>query len=251
LTVAAGCALAVVCGGIVLGTRFAPSGAAPPPLALRSPQVISPEHRTLPDGTRVDLAPGTVLAVRFVAGASGPREVVLSRGDAHFEVAPDPARPFVVKVGSARFRAVGTAFSVGFGPADVELHVTEGRVAVDAPGQSEPLAVVSAGHRALVDPAVARAPEVAAIAPAATAERFAWRVPRLEFDATPLAEVVAQLNRHGTARLRLIGRDLQRIEISGSLRADNLDPLLRSLETTYGLRVSRLPDGTIALESAR
>ena len=110
---------------------------------------------------------------------------------------------------------------------------------------------MSAGHRALVDPAANRPPDVAAVDAAVTAGRFAWRFPRLEFDATPLAEVVAQLNRHGSARLHLIGRDLHRIEISGSLRADNPDPLLRSLESSYGLRVSRLPDGTIALESAR
>jgi transmembrane sensor len=217
----------------------------------RPPLVSGPERSTLPDGTRVELMPGSELAVRFAARGPGPREVTLVRGEAHFDVARNPARPFVVIVGSARFRAVGTAFSVALAGETAEMHVTEGRVAVDTPASPEPLAIVTAGHCAVVPASGLDSPRLSAVSPAMTGERFAWRVPRIEFDETPLAEVVAQLNRHGRTRLRLIGRDLQRVEITGALRADNVEPLLRSLETNYGIRVSRLPGGEIGLESAR
>ena len=207
----------------------------------RPPQVSAPVRRTLPDGTRVELKPGSELVVLFTATGPGRREVALRSGEAHFEVAHDAARPFVVRVGAARFRAVGTAFSVALAGELAEMHVTAGRVAVDAPGAPEPLAIVAAGQRAVLSALVPDTPVLAPVPAEATTERFAWRVPRIEFNETPLEEVVAQLNQHGPARLRLIGRDLRRLEITGALRADNVEPLLRSLEQNYGIRVSRLP----------
>lgn len=223
--------------------------AAPAPF-VRAPLIVSPEHRLLPDGTRVELKPGSELAIRFTAGGTGRRDVALLRGEAHFEVTPNPARPFVVAVGSARFRAVGTAFSVALTADSAEMHVTEGRVAVDTAAAADPAALVPAGHRIVVPSRGASPPEFAPVAPAATTERFAWRIPRIEFNETPLAEVVAQLNRQGRTRLHLTDPGLRRIEISGALRADNIEPLLRSLEVNYRIRILRLPNGDIGLEPA-
>jgi len=230
LSVALACLIA---GGAIFlehppGTT-APAAAGPG----RSPLVVSPERRVLPDGTVVELRPGSGIEVRFDAAGGGPREVTLRNGEAHFQVTPNPLRPFIVSAGPARFRAVGTAFSVAIDPAAIEMIVTEGQRAVVA---TAPLAPP---------------PQVMAVTPVETGEKLGWRVPRLEFNETPLAEVVDLIHRHSPVRLRLIGRDLRRIEITGALRADNLDPLLRTLETHYGIRVSRLPNGEIGLESAR
>ncbi len=47
----------------------------------------------------------------------------LEAGEAHFAVAPDAARPFVVRVGGVAVRAVGTAFNVRYA-ADGAVEVT-------------------------------------------------------------------------------------------------------------------------------
>lgn len=228
--------------------------AAPPQVPSgipRSSLVTGPERRTLPDGSIIEVRPGTNLEVRIDPAGTGPREVILVSGEAHFQVAPNPARPFIVSAGGSHFRAVGTAFSIAVASASVEMIVTEGQVAVDAAtGAPEPLAVVHAGHRAFVDRNAA-APMVSAVSAAEAGEKLAWRVPRLEFNETPLEEVVETVQRHSGVRLRLIGRDLRRIEITGALRADNIEPILHTLETHYAIRVSRLPGGEIGLESAR
>lgn len=253
---AAGLAVALAClvaGGALYLER--PPAASEPAAtgAARSPLVVGPERRTLPDGTVVELRPGSEIEVGFEAAGAGPRTVTLRHGEAHFQVASNPRRPFIVSAGPARFRAVGTAFSVAIDPAAVEMIVTEGRVAlVTETAEPGPDAIVTAGQRAVVPTApLAPPPQVTAVTPVETSERLGWRVPRLEFNETPLAEVVGLIHRHSPVRLRLIGRDLQRIEITGALRADNLDPLLRMLENHYGVRVSTLPGGEIGLESAR
>jgi len=68
---------------------------------------------TLPDGTTVWLNNGTrlTLSLREYIG-SGRREVWLEEGEAYFEVAKNPARPFLVHIDSLQARVLGTAFSI-------------------------------------------------------------------------------------------------------------------------------------------
>lgn len=227
--------------------------------------VSSPERRTLPDGSIVELRDGSEIAVDF----GGPlRRVTLRQGEVHFQVAKDPDRAFVVAAGGMEFRAVGTAFSVQLRSAEVEMLVTEGRVAVErAPaagveqirGASDrlplaPLTIVEAGHRVAVDlPAstVIAPPQVRPLSSAESAAKLAWRVPRLDLTDTPLAAAVAEINQHSAVRLELGDIELGKVEISGVLRADNIEPLLRMLENSYGIRADRHEPGKIVLRKDR
>ena len=219
-------------------------------------RITSPERRTLPDGSLVELRPGAELAVNFSPKSAGPRRVELLKGAAFFRVARNPERPFIVSSGGVSFRAVGTAFSVGLGQSEVEVIVTDGRVAIDdAPAVGkirEEAPMVLAGNRAVVD--LVRPAVVAVITPTTEAEvgsKLAWRVPRLEFNETPLSEVVGLLNRQSNNRLSLASPDLGRVEISGALRADNIAPLLQMLDANYGIRAVRGTDGRIELQQGR
>lgn len=217
----------------------------------RAPVVVLPERRTLPDGTLVELKAGSELGVDF-GGAL--RRVALRGGHAHFQVARDAARAFVVEAGGVEFRAVGTAFAVELGEGEVEMLVTEGRVAVGrvtaAAPAAAPTELVEAGSRAVVDltlPAAAALPRITTLSPAESGEKLAWRVPRLELSDTPLAEAIAAINRHVTVPLALGDATLGRVGISGVLRADNIEPLLRMLESNYGIRADRREPGRILL----
>lgn len=90
--------------------------------------MIVPARQVLSDGSVVTLKDGAQIAEVFT---SALRRVELRRGQAMFEVAKNPSRPFVVAAGEIEVRAVGTAFSVEFGVKAVEVLVTEGTVAVD------------------------------------------------------------------------------------------------------------------------
>jgi transmembrane sensor len=237
---------------VLLGvTAIHSSPATAPTAAPSSSLVIAPERRELPDGTVVELKAGAELAVEFTATSEGPRAVVLRRGEAHFKVTKNPARPFIVTAGGVRFRAVGTAFAVGLESTQVEMLVTEGRVAVESPTGAEPAALVDAGQRVTTSLARSTAPEVVAVSHREADERLGWRVPRLEFNETRLPEVVRLLNEHSGSRIRLSGPGLRDVAISGALRADNVGSLLRMLETSYHIEVVTLPDGEIILRAGR
>ena len=95
---------------------------------------------TLSDDSRIQLNTNSQIQVDY---SDGYRNIRLLQGEVHFEVAKDPSKPFRVYAGSGRVQAVGTAFNVYLNKDQVEVLVTEGRVAV---GSFLPLAARSPNH---------------------------------------------------------------------------------------------------------
>lgn len=221
--------------------------ASSPPTAI----VTEPRRQTLPDGSVVILREGAEIAADFSATA---RRVSLRRGEAHFAVEKDSARPFVVSANGVEVRAVGTAFSVGLGSAAVEVLVTHGRVAVEPAARAT--ALVDAGQRARV-PAAGGAAEVNALSATELAHALAWRAPQIEFSRTPLTEAVALINARlspaGSRRLTVDPADaaLRELRLSGFLAADNIEGFLLLLESNFGVRADRTGPDAIVLRARR
>jgi transmembrane sensor len=227
-----------------------------------------PERQTLPDGSVVELKDDSKISVAFTPSF---RRVALVSGEAHFKVAKNKERPFVVVIGDVEVRAVGTAFSVQRGGASVEILVTEGRVTLDklpigsssADGPAQHAAAVppqtivtlDAGNRAVIgitepegsSPVVS----VQTVSASEVSERLAWRIPRLEFTQTPLGEAIKMINEHSQERLSLADTSLGNVRISGVLRADHIETLLRLLDAEHGIKAEHLPDGEIVLARSR
>ncbi len=268
---AAGLAAAAVLAVIF----FHPTGT---PAAVHQHYATAPggyQRVTLPDGSVVDLNAGTVLDVDL---APAVRRVELSQGEAHFQVAHNPERPFIVTAQGISVRAVGTAFDVRLGPQDVAVLVTEGRVKVarrpdagegtresgagiapstvhgpPSTGDSASLSL-GAGESIVVPLAVAApTPQVAVATPADIAQRLAWQPHVLELRQTPLSEIVAELNEHiGPDQPRIVIADpsLASLRIGGNFRADQADAFVRLLETSFDVTAERSGD-TITLRRAR
>jgi len=218
----------------------------------RSSVVVAPVTQVLPDGSRVQLKEGARVDVEFTPER---RRVALWTSEAHFEVMKDAARPFIVAAGGIEVRAVGTAFSVQIGPRAIEVLVTQGRVAVEkAAAASETRArssvVVDAGNRVVVEiapvPAGALPVPVLPVSASEQDERLAWRVPRLEFSGTRLGEAVATFNRHCRDQL-VLDPALAHLQVSGTLRADDVDSLLLLLRNEFEIEATRLPGGGLRL----
>jgi transmembrane sensor len=240
--VAAGIAVAVA-----IGYLQRPPAAAP---VLATPLALCEEEK-LADGSRVDLNRGAAISVRFTATE---RRVRLERGEAHFTVAKDPARPFVVEVEGVAVRAVGTAFSVKRGVDSVAVLVTEGTVAVNSPSaaNAERAPLITAGHKAVLSLSPrADATVIEAVTAAEMEERLAWKPRLLEFDEAPLAEIAAEFNRGNPVRIEIAGSGLRARRLSAMLRSDNVEGFVRLLETDFGITASRLRDDVIVLQARR
>ena len=256
----AGLAAAVALG---VGTwTFLPSLRAPGRPSPASIVVLNaPNSLELPDGSVADVRPGGSLRVEF---SDTVRRVILERGEACFTVVKNPRRPFVVQAGGFEARALGTIYSVALKGSSAEVIVAEGTVALDrtrppadavsrretasAPRET----LLTAGHRALVTASSPTAPpQVETISAAALHERHAWRIPVLEFSGTPLPEAVASLNRYGKIRLVVGDARLGEGRLSGVIRADNTESLLRLLRDEHGVVSDRHGNGDIVLSRRR
>lgn len=212
----------------------------PRPAAPASHAGEEPRRRLLEDGSVVELNRGAQVTAVF---SPTERRAVLERGEAFFAVEKDPRRPFVVRAGGVDVRAVGTAFSVRFAPAGVEVLVAEGRVAVVPPavpaGPAPAEALVDAGHRATVSATVGAAPEIVPVAAAAIARALDWQPRMLDFASAPLAVVVAEFNRRNSVRFTLADPELAALPVVASIRSDNTEGLARFLAAAPGVFVER------------
>ena len=214
-------------------------------------------QRTLEDGTVVELNKGAVLAVDFSASV---RRVRLERGEAHFTVTKNPARPFIVSARGMDVVAVGTAFNVRLDRAVVEVLVTEGRVRVsEMPAPTAGVAdkpdvvpLLTAGQRAVVSLAPQpEAPQIATLTPGEIARVLSWQHRMLDFTAAPMAEVVAEFNRRNGVQLVIVDSELAAIRISATFRSDNIDGFVSLVEMGFGTRAERHGESEIWLRKAR
>ncbi len=230
-------------------------------------EAASYRKEVLPDGSILDLNRGSRATVRFGADA---RRVDLERGEAQFTVARESRRPFVVRAGALEVRAIGTAFNVKLDDGAIEVLVTEGTVRVSPPAPAAVaedaaasaavatvLAELSAGHRVVIptgEAASAAAAPPAVIVPASpqeVAQRLEWTPRLLDFDSTPLAEVVARFNARNATQLRVGDEALRDLPIVASIRSDNVEGFVRLLEATMGVRAERLSSREIVLRAGR
>lgn len=220
-----------------------PTLSAPALSATTTPRLV-----TLSDGTVVQLNTGGEVSERFTAAT---RHVTLTRGEAHFAVTKNPARPFVVQAGSLQVRAVGTAFNINLQSSAVDVIVTEGRVQLTTGTHDAP--ALGAGERATLRRAAAAstAAEPALVLTrldaAAIAQTLAWREPLLRLGGATLAELAAEFERATGRRLVLADPALADLRFGGRFRADDIDGFTHLLATTLDLDVERAADGTIVL----
>lgn len=88
---------------------------------------------TLPDGGMVTLGPDSAIGIEYT---DSRRKIDLLAGMAYFEVAEDPARPFIVGSDALSAMALGTAFDVSNDAGVVSVSVDHGLVEARAPGLS-------------------------------------------------------------------------------------------------------------------
>jgi len=210
-------------------------------LLLRNPAyetVIGEQasHR-LADGSELHLNTDTRVTVDF---DKEERDLALVRGEAFFEVAKDPLRPFVVHACNSTIVAVGTAFNVHCENGDLAVTVSHGEVKV-----------TSANAENLLTPSeqlqlgkAAAAPVVRHVDPETVT---AWRQQLHVYEGIPLREVVADLNRYSEQKIRVFDKSLGDIQVVARYRMTDRDATLKSLEKTFPLRVVHLSENELAL----
>lgn len=201
---------------------------------------------TLADGSVIHLNVATTLRARLVGQL---REVILDAGDAEFEVAPDPERPFVVRAGARRVRVIGTRFGMTLRDGRGEVAVREGVVALSRPdrnsqsvgqGWSGDQIVLHAG-----DAITYAGQQIAPLRHVAPDQVAEWRRRVLTFERAMLKDVVRDLNRYfpGTISIEDARFGEQRLTIR--LPVADRDRTLERLAELAAARIERNGDDAV------
>lgn len=187
----------------------------------------------LADGSHTTLASDSRIDVRL---SRRERRIDLQQGEAFFDAAKDPARPFVVEAGGRRVVAVGTRFSVRRDGPDLRVVVTEGTVRLESDaidGTPQPAALLPAGSVALAR----REGVLVRSVPLAEAEQLVdWRSGLLVFRDATLAEAAAEFNRYNVRKIVIADPSVADLRIGGSFRWENAEGFVRLLEQGFPVR---------------
>ena len=206
----------------------------------------------LEDGSLVEIAGDSLLEVRMYPQK---RDIVLLRGEAYFNVAHDPLRPFVVRTGSLNVRAVGTRFDVRTSDTRVVVAVEEGVVEVEPPQDAvatvgaifsklrrvnrnlpaltplQPTSIRSGQEMAVVPD---QELQILPIEPTAVAS---WREGRLRFAREPLKSVIASIRAESGKQIELADPDLAELRFTGTVFSSGVDAWVMALPAVFPVTV--------------
>lgn len=174
------------------------------------------------------------------------RTVQLLHGRAHFDVARDARRPFVVSAAGRQVAAGGAAFDVTRQKGELCVLVTSGEVAVFDPRLSGKQLVKKGARVTLADTTVAPKrdkPDLARVT--------AWQQGRAVFDNDTLADAVAEMNRYSRRPIVIEGQAAKTMHVSGVYSTGDTEAFAKSLSTLLPLEVQLAPDQvTITAENS-
>lgn len=201
---------------------------------------------TLPDGTLVSMNIDTQLVSDFSADK---RRVLLSRGQAFFEVAKDARRPFTVAVADRNIRALGTKFDVRLDDARVEVVLLEGKVRVDRNLSllekltTRPANVALAPGQRLVADIGTPGSVTATDAARATSWREGWIV----FEDESLEQAIEELNRYSDKPIVAANEAVKHLRLSGVFRIGQPERFAAIIEELLPISVEQRASGETVL----
>lgn len=175
----------------------------------------------LEDGSVITLNGGSSISVRL---GRRERHVDMTNAEASFDVASNPARPFIVEAGQTEVRVVGTEFNIRQAAERTVVSVREGIVQVSDVDDLMPPVRLEAGDQAT---RVGR--DAFETGQSDPARAFAWQDGRLVYQNAHLSEIAADLSRY-LATPVVAEDDAADLEFSGVLILDSPDAVLGRIE---------------------
>lgn len=214
----------------------------------------------LEDGSLVHVNTQSKVAIRL---SEQVRIVELLEGEALFEVAHDPARPFRVIAGDTVTEAIGTKFNVHRTATGVKVVVVEGKVAVEneknalnnpetqsassAARMTDGRLLLAAGEKISFVPNAS--PQI--ISGSNVAAETSWRSRQLTFESDNLQTIVNEFNRYNRIQISISDPGLANTQFSGIFDADDPESLVEFLEFTGTVSVDNSTPNKIRLQSRK
>jgi transmembrane sensor len=188
---------------------------------------------TLSDGSLFTLNTRSTVDVYFTESS---RQLTLIRGQASFAVAKDKSRPFTVTAGSSTVTALGTEFDIYKTEQETTVTLLEGKVVVvpiahEETGKTQTALQLTAGQQVQVS----ASGELSPVNTVNLEQARAWQGGKLNFDETPLSQVITEANRYTEFKLELGDSTIADLPITGIFTAGESEALATTLAVFHDL----------------
>lgn len=185
------------------------------------------EQIGLSDGTVVHLNEGASLIQNGDYGLSDRRVTLI--GEAFFEVAKNPDKPFFVKTKATETKVLGTAFNIRETKDATVLSVEHGKVSFSAKAQTLILSQNDAG--------VYHANTQLVNKQKAGLNYLSWKTGILTFNRTPAAQVFADISKLYNIEIEILKPIDQ--EFTSTFKNETLEQVLEEVSLVLGLSITR------------
>ncbi|UXP31402.1 FecR domain-containing protein [Reichenbachiella agarivorans] len=184
----------------------------------------------------IELADGTDIILKKESTISYPEQFdpserrVKLEGEAFFQVASNPAQPFVVELDKAVIQVIGTAFDVKTEENKINVHVEEGIVRFTS---SQDQATLTQGESAALDLGTNRITKYTT-----TTDNYSfWRTKKLTFRNSKMADVVMTLEEAFDTEVVLDNPSLGDCNITVTFENEEIEHILQVIATTLEMTV--------------
>lgn len=183
---------------------------------------------TLPDGSLVTLNAHSKVA--FPPEFSGDKRPVSLRGEAFFNVVPDPQKPFVVQAGGIEVTVLGTSFGIKVYDSlqAITVGVREGQVKVAA---AQAGIILNAGQRITIDRVSLDFGPVTAYNP----NDMYWESNTLIFQREELADVFRTLEKIYQIEITTENANILDCRLTAKFYGENIQQILEIINTNFNL----------------
>lgn len=195
----------------------------------------SKSHFTLDDGTKIILNRDSRLTYSDAYGTD-KREVRLE-GEAYFEVAKNKEKPFIVDIGNASIRVLGTTFSVKAGKGNdlITAVLQEGSIRFESPTQQ----VLLSPDQQLT---FTRSTNKIDIRSVNAKENLAWKDGLLKYKSVPLCTLLNELEKRYEVPIHIDNKMLldSSVTVSGTFSEEqSLKEILRVISRSLPIKWSQ------------
>lgn len=194
---------------------------------------------SLVDGSTAMLNTDSAVAIKM---KNGQRLVELLKGEAYFDVKPDPSRPFIVHANHSTTRVLGTRFFVHQRHDNDQVKVLSGRVEVsDNKGRGEPALLRDRDTVTITETELGKAHQLD------SALSTSWINGFLEYENETLETVVSHINRHHKGMIVFKDDSLRSLKINGRLTIRDSHEMLKVLQKTLSIKMTYLTDWVVII----
>jgi transmembrane sensor len=236
--------LAVV--GLTLSTKFVlpPATPAAAPAARYASKVGEQRTIMLSDSTRISLNTASIVDVSYLDDV---RSVRLVAGQALFNVAKNPNRPFVVKAGGQMVTALGTSFDVNLlDKGGTAVTLVEGRVNVDPINKTANPKL----HRQTLSPGQSYIVDLSGhgrVTQADTQQITGWSRGQIIFRSQRLEDAVLEMNRYSNIQISIADPRIANLRVSGVFNTGGRDDFIEAVTALHPVSARKDAPDSISL----